>query len=110
MMLLTLFALAQAASEPAPVEDRELVVVAERMRKIKYTIGRDKKSGAMVCRIRKSSGDARLDGRICELARGCIPANARRQDGDRIGACIEAGGRPIIAEFAAERRAAAARR
>jgi hypothetical protein len=111
MILLTLLALGQpAAAPPPPAEDPELVVVAQKVRKMRYRIGTDRKTGAAFCKIGRSSGDARIDARICALAKACVPAKPTKDDAEPVRLCIETSVGKVIAEFAAERRAAAVRR
>jgi hypothetical protein len=91
-------ALAQEASQPSEAED--IVIVGERVRKIRFTIRRNK-AGAVVCRIRRSSGDAEIDALACETAQGCLgpPGESR----EAYLACLTPRWKAIPATLAARR-------
>jgi hypothetical protein len=66
MILLTLIAALAAQAPPATATpDEDIVVVGERMDRIRVVTYHDRKSGTTGCRVRRSSGDDRLDGAVC---------------------------------------------
>jgi len=94
-----------AAQAPvaAPIEE-EVVVIGQRVRRISYRVGKDRRTGKVACELLRGSGDALLDTRVCEMARRCTPANVTNKDRKRVMACVKAGEQKIIAQRAAERR------
>ncbi len=71
--LLILAAIQTAEAAPAPAE--EIVVVAERMKRIKLRLSR-KKGVLKSCRVRVSSGDPVIDGYACEAIGTCMTEGA----------------------------------
>lgn len=66
-----LAALALAAAPEVSAAENDIVIIGERIRKVKFRIKLDK-AGRAVCRITRSSGDAEIDGLACDAARPCV--------------------------------------
>ncbi|HEX8127339.1 MAG TPA: hypothetical protein VF548_17325 [Allosphingosinicella sp.] len=62
-------AVAGEAALPAPESD--IVIIGERVRKLKFRMKLDK-AGEVVCRITRSSGDVEIDRLACDTARPCV--------------------------------------
>jgi hypothetical protein len=72
LFLLTLLAATPASVGPAePVDAEEIVVVGERLKRIKIDTRRDRKTGQQQCKVRRSSGDAVLDAAVCDAVLAC---------------------------------------
>ena len=94
MMLLSALTLAQAAvAAPSPLaageEGDPIVVIGERLRSVGVAIRVNAFTGDMRCRVRKSSGDDRLDAAACEISLRC--ARQERRNRPRTRACVHAG-------------------
>ena len=74
--LLALAAIQSAEAPPAPAN--EIVVVAERMSRIKLRLSR-KKGVLKSCRVRVSSGDPVVDGYACEAIGACMAEGATKR-------------------------------
>ncbi|MGN7159972.1 hypothetical protein [Sphingomonas sp. SAFR-052] len=64
--------LAQTAS-PTPSPDDDIVVIGERLRKIRVTAKRDRRTGAKRCVLKGSTADPQLDTGICQTYLACLP-------------------------------------
>jgi hypothetical protein len=67
--------LVQAAPPPpeaAPTAE-EVVVTANRLRRLRMVTRRDKRTGAMRCVFKRSSGSAALDAEVCAAVLACHP-------------------------------------
>lgn len=73
LAILAALMLAQTAS-PAPSPDDDIVVVGERLRKIRITAKRDRRTGVKRCVLKPSTGDPLLDAGICQAYLTCVPA------------------------------------
>ena len=92
-------ALLAAAATPAPsAATPDIVVVAEKLRKIRLSADSDDQGRITACRVTVSSGDAKLDAYACEATRACATAGVR--SGDAVADCVD--GRMIA--FATNRR------
>ena len=69
--LLFLLAAQPPAADAAPTAENDIVVVGQRVRKLKFRLKTDK-AGQPVCRIKRSSGDPDIDSLGCEAARACM--------------------------------------
>lgn len=92
-----------APAEPAP--DEEIVVTAERARKMRYFVGVGRRGGPVVCKVRRSSGDPILDKRICEAVRSCVPPDVTEEQRDEVRACVLPLQADVVRGRAAELRA-----
>jgi hypothetical protein len=90
-----------AAAEP-PSAENDIVIIGQRVRKVKFTIKTDR-AGHVVCRIKRSSGDPEIDGLACEAARGCVASRSK----EAMIACLTPRWEQIPAQIAARRRARA---
>lgn len=57
-------------AQPLPAEN-DIVIIGQKVRKIKFRIKLDK-AGKVVCRITRSSGDSEIDALACDTARPCV--------------------------------------
>ncbi|MDK2758112.1 MAG: hypothetical protein KYX66_15410 [Blastomonas fulva] len=73
ILLAALTVMQPAMVPPAPAD--EIVVVAERMKRIKLRLSR-KKGVLKSCRVRVSSGDPVIDGYACEAIGTCMAEGA----------------------------------
>ncbi|WAC23134.1 hypothetical protein [Blastomonas sp. SL216] len=73
ILLAALTVMQPAMAPPAPAD--EIVVVAERMKRIKLRLSR-KKGVLKSCRVRVSSGDPVIDGYACEAIGTCMTEGA----------------------------------
>ena len=89
-LLLALAPLAQAAS-PAPPSDDEIVVIGQRLRNIRITAKRDRRTGAKRCVLKPTTGDPLFDAGICQAYLACVPTV-------RTGPEMEACMRPPLTE------------
>ncbi|MDG5488406.1 hypothetical protein NYR55_07200 [Sphingomonas sp. BGYR3] len=80
MMLLPLILLASVQDGAPPVDDgADIVVVAERMKRIKLSLSR-KGDVLRKCRVRESSGDPAIDGFACQAVAECLSEGNRKSD------------------------------
>jgi hypothetical protein len=85
-MMLALVLLAQVPTVgPVPTED-EIVVIAKRLDAIAVTVGRDAR-GRYHCSLSASSGNARIDERLCRTSSTCVRKGAN--DGAAVKACVQ---------------------
>jgi len=79
MMLLAM----SAATMPAPTEaaapPTEIVVVGERMRRLRVVTRQDRRTGTTRCIVRGSSGDAALDAAVCAATLACAQTETREK-------------------------------
>lgn len=89
-----------ASSAPAPPPDaQEIVVIGERIKRIKVATRQDRMTGAIRCIVKRSSGERRFDIAFCEAVAACATtaveaADMERCMGPRIAAMSGAAGRP----------------
>ena len=79
MMLLAMIA---ALTEAAPAQPRpsdEIVVVGERMKRLRVVTRRDRRTGATRCIVRRSSGDAALDTAVCTATLACAATETQEK-------------------------------
>jgi hypothetical protein len=102
MILLAAFALAAGVqASPTPLEE-DIVVIGQRVRKVKFRVKLDK-AGRVVCRITRSSGAADIDALACDAARPCVrPDIVTKQ---AMTACLAPRWARIAEQIAARRRA-----
>lgn len=112
MMLPAFVLLAAAQAVPtaeAPLEN-EIVVMAERLRRIRISPGVTIRKGTVAqtsaCKVKRSSGDAALDALACDAVTLCAsrPAPSRKI----FNTCVEDEAIASIRRLLAERRAQAA--
>lgn len=65
--------LVQAEAPPAAVTSPEILVLAERMRRIRLETRTDRRSGASSCVFKRRSGDAQFDTIMCTTLLACAP-------------------------------------
>lgn len=61
----------QAAQTTPPPSADEIVVIGERMRRLKLSTKTDRKTGAPICVFRRRSGDRAFDAMMCEAVLTC---------------------------------------
>jgi hypothetical protein len=94
------------ASEAGPAPETDIVVIGQRVRKLKFRIKLDKK-GQVVCRITRSSGDTEIDRLACDTARPCVRPDIVTKEA--MTACLVPRWAKLAEQVAARRRAANAR-
>jgi hypothetical protein len=97
-----MMALAQTAEDP-----NDIVVMAQKMKRLTVSYSIDKKNGVLGvknCKIKRSSGDAEIDLIPCQVVSYCVKERqlAARDSKD----CVRSRGRELIAELR-ERRSMA---
>ena len=103
MSFLLLSALAAAQTPPiAEAAPEEIVVIANRTRRIRASTRTDRKTGERNCRIRRSSGDKAFDRIFCDIMLDCAKTATKIEE---MTGCMQAG-QPIMARRLAEARAA----
>lgn len=88
---------AAAAAEPVSPEN-DIVIIGQRVQKLKFRLKTDK-SGKAVCRIKRSSGDPEIDGLACDAARACMHSASEAA----MTACLTPRFNQIPAQLAARR-------
>ena len=86
----TLLALAARLQDAPPPED--VTVTARRLQRLDIVLKR--RRGALVCRYKRSSGDAALDAAACDISVGCY---RKPTDVTDIKTCITSGLTALIA-------------
>lgn len=71
------------AAEPPP---EEILVMGERLKRLRFSARVDKR-GVVRCKIKRSSGDAKVDAIACQAVEDCAPRNLR--DAPAVQACME---------------------
>lgn len=89
MTIAILLATALLAPQPvaaahAPPDD--VVVIGERIRRLKLTTKTDRKTGTTRCIVKRGSGDPSLDATMCDAVRSCA-ATARTSQA--MEACVK---------------------
>ena len=77
MMLMLIVALVAQAAPALDAPGEDVVVVGERMKRIRVVTHYDRKSGTTGCRVRRSSGDGRLDGAVCAATLACAQTETK---------------------------------
>jgi hypothetical protein len=101
--LLAALALAAAPEASASPAENDIIIIGERVRKIKFRIKLDK-AGQTVCRITRSSGDSEIDGLACDTARPCVRPDIVTKAA--MEACLKPRWAKLPAQIAARRRGA----
>ncbi len=96
-MLLAALALLAQTSAPPP---EDIVVLGRRLRAIRVVTRQDRRTGRMVCRVRRSSGYPNLDAEVCAIALDC----SRESDTVAIRACALPRVEAFVARYTGERR------
>jgi hypothetical protein len=91
---------AVTAAEPASAEN-DIVIIGQRVRKLKFRIKLDK-AGRVVCRITRRSGDPEIDGLACDAARPCVRPDIVTKAA--MNACLEPRWAKLPAQIAERRR------
>lgn len=98
-MIAMALALALGAAGSAPVaEEDEIVVLARRLEQVAVVVSRDPQ-GRMQCGVSPSSGNLKIDSRLCETAARCVRKGAA--DNAAVKACIDKRKPDLLREFAA---------
>jgi hypothetical protein len=96
-MMVTAALLLMAQSPPAVAEappDPDIVVIGERLKKVRFKVKRDRKTRLGTCRITRSSGDAALDAMACEAAVACM--GSEKASGAAFFACLNPRWKALI--------------
>lgn len=96
-------ALLQTEAAPAPPSADEIVVMGQRMRRLRLVTRTDKKTGIPICVIKRPSGDPAFDGLMCETTLACAKIVTTRP---QMEACISPSVQAYARKLAAGRRPA----
>ena len=78
---------AQPSAQAAPATaDEEIVVIGERLRKVRFKMKRNRKTMVGSCRVTRTSGDAKFDALVCETAVVCM--GTTKVTGAAFSACM----------------------
>lgn len=86
-VLFALFATIQTTPDAAPADQPDIVVIAERLKQVTVTVGRDPR-GRSTCALSRSTGSASLDAQLCKTAAKCVTSGATAPAA--IAVCIDA--------------------
>ncbi|MFL6846404.1 MAG: hypothetical protein ACJ8ER_16175 [Allosphingosinicella sp.] len=100
VLLALLLAVPAASAPPAPDSNEDIVVIGQRLMKLKVRVSMDKQ-GQPQCRIKRSSGDSGLDSAFCGVARRCVAQGP--SSGEELSQCMICGKDEMIAALAASR-------
>lgn len=93
--MIAVFAFAAAIQAvPSPAEE-EIVVIGQRLARLSAFVRQD--GGRLSCSLSESSGNARLDARLCRTAARCVRDGARENDAVR--ACIDRRRPALLADL-----------
>jgi hypothetical protein len=97
LMLVAAQAGTPAATAPDPGAD--IVIVGQRMKRIRVVTRHDRKTGATRCIVRRSSRDPALDAAFCEAVLACAATETKREGmnacmGERMTAIARRFARP----------------
>lgn len=76
-------ALALLVQAPVTPPEEDIVVLGRKLRSIAVVTKPDRRTGKMVCRVKRSSGYPTLDAEVCTIALDC----SRESEAARIRAC-----------------------
>jgi hypothetical protein len=62
----------QAVQPGAEASEEDIVIIGERLRKVRFKLKRDGKAKVGTCRITRASGDPSLDDMVCKAAVDCM--------------------------------------
>ncbi|WP_404710854.1 hypothetical protein [Sphingomonas sp. MMS24-J13] len=99
-MIAALIMLAQASAPDVPTD--EITVMAHRLESTSVWLSRGA-DGKLACGMNQSSGDTKIDAKLCTTAARCLKDGATA--GDDMKSCIDKTKPGILREFAANRRA-----
>jgi hypothetical protein len=102
MIAALLLVAAQPAAVEAPPPENDIVIIGQRVRKLKFRIKSDK-AGRVACRITRSSGDSEIDRLACDTARPCVRPDIVTPAA--MTACLEPRWAQLVAQIAKRRRA-----
>jgi hypothetical protein len=100
MIVPVMAALAMMAQTAAP-ED-EITVFARRLESVSVRLAPDA-NGKLACGMNQSSGDAKIDAKLCRAAARCVKQGAAGNDAMKN--CIDKTKPGLLRDFAANRRA-----
>ena len=74
MMAAALLLMTAQVAPPAavPSVEQEIVVIAQRLRNVRFKMKRDRRTRVGSCRISRSSGDPAIDRLVCDAAVTCM--------------------------------------
>jgi hypothetical protein len=100
--VITLALFAAPIAAPLPQMEPEIVVIGQRLQRVQVNIARDRE-GRLHCSLNGSSGNAKLDQRVCKASAKCV-----RKVGGKgqaaIHGCIVDGKAKLLAQFRDEWR------
>jgi hypothetical protein len=87
-----------ATAQDAPTDADEIVVLARRLEAVEVIVGRDP-NGRFTCGMKGTSGNPRLDSRLCKTVASCV--RKRGSDPVAVQACITSSKPRLLAQFRA---------
>jgi hypothetical protein len=96
-----LLALLLFQTPAAPVVEDEILVIGRRLEQATVNVSKDKQ-GRFYCSMDVSSGNVKLDERLCRAAAKCVMKGASTSDAVR--ACIDKKKPKLLAQFIKERK------
>jgi hypothetical protein len=100
-----LLAFAQPSAQPVEAEpDSDIVIIGERLGKVRFKMKRDRKTGLGTCRISRSSGDSILDKLACDAAVACM--GPQKVTGAAFYACLNPRWKAVVQTRKEQLRAA----
>ena len=96
-MIVAMIALLTAQAEPVSDPGADIVVVGQRMKRIRVVTRHDRKTGTNRCIVRRSSRDPALDAAFCEAALACAATETKREG---MNACMGSRLTAIARRFA----------
>jgi hypothetical protein len=100
ILALLYISLVQVTASPEPTPE-EVIVTGERLNRTRYNLSINRLTGAMRCRISRSSGDAIVDRAVCDIARHCARRAGLRREA--IEACAEERRRQFVSTYVPRR-------
>jgi hypothetical protein len=101
-MIALLLALAAQPAAVPPSSENDIVIIGQKVRKMRFRIKLDK-AGQIACRITRSSGDSEIDRLACDAARPCVRPDIVTKAA--MEACLEPRWAQIAELVVARRRA-----
>lgn len=93
---------AATALTPGPLSEEEIVVIGKRLERVQVNVTRDPQ-GRLHCSLNGSSGNARLDERVCKASAKCVRRIGGQGDA-AVHRCIVEGKASLLAKFQKEWR------
>jgi hypothetical protein len=96
-----LLALLVFQTPAVPAVEDEIVVIGRRLEQASVNVSKDKQ-GRFYCSMSVTSGNVKLDERLCRAASKCVMKGASNSDAVRV--CIDRKKPKLLAQFIKERK------